>query len=181
MAVSDTVLVAGITAIAGLGSAWIGGRTANRRAAETFTHERRLRDEDLVRAAVDNSLNASEEELSLIMEIHAYLAAGVRDDANAERIERAAALESDLAQRIRQVMLRLHRQDQIVGALESYRKKLFATRTWLAGLHEKETTPDQAQWKTSLNELADCYAAVLDATANRLESTIADDTTVPSA
>jgi hypothetical protein len=84
MAVSDTVLVAGITAIAGLGSAWIGGRTANRRAAETFTHERRLRDEDLVRAAVDNSLNASEEELSLIMEIHAYLAAGVRDDANAE-------------------------------------------------------------------------------------------------
>lgn len=178
MAVSDTVLVAGITAIAGLGSAWIGARTANRRAAETFTHERRLRDEDLVRAAVDNALNASEEELGLIMEIHAYLTLGVRDDANAERIERAAELEGDLARRIRQVMLRLHRQDQIVNSFESYRKRLFATRTWLAGLHEKEATPEAARWKTSLNELADCYAAVLDATASRLGSTITDDPSV---
>jgi hypothetical protein len=64
MVVSDTVLIAAITALAGLGSAVIGAKTANQRAEETFAHERLLRDEDRVRAAIDTALEVAEERLA---------------------------------------------------------------------------------------------------------------------
>ncbi len=177
--ISDTVLVAAITALAGLGSAGIGAHLAHRRTQDTFAHERGLRDQEHVREGINAALNVSEDIFNLVLEAATRLEVGADPDEALAKLTEALNLEGKSARANRQLMFSLHRHDQLVEALDNHRRTLGKANNWLSDAAVGLFAFDKDQWKSKLTEIGRSYAAVIDLVSARVGTSLADDTAAP--
>jgi hypothetical protein len=120
---SDTVAIAAITAIAGLGSAVIGAYMSHKRTKATFAYERDLRDVEQARQRLDDVLDTGEKLLRVLMDLQPELVVGMFEQADSQ-LDKAGALNTELAREIRRLMLILTRRDSLVKAVMDYKDSL---------------------------------------------------------
>lgn len=127
-----------------------------------------------MREAIDAALEVSEVDLDLVMKIDSIAAGdGGREKALSE-YEKAMDVNGEFIRRNRQLMLRLHRHDLIVKALEEYRTELFQALRDLRKIIEGDISYDKDAWDVRFEKIAQLHANAIDAATNRLGSTLAD-------
>lgn len=148
---------------------------SNRRASETFLHERKLRDAEQVREGVDAALEVGETELDLAMEIDTIVELDGDLEKALSKWGEAMNSNGEFIRRNRQLMLRLHRHDLIVQALEEYRTELFQVLESLYKIIDGDAAyEDEESWEIRFGNIAKAHAKVIDTAAQRLGNTLAD-------
>jgi hypothetical protein len=131
-----------------------------------------LRDIEQARQRLDDVLDTGEKLLRALMDLQSELVVGMFEQADTQ-LDKAVALNTELAREIRRLMLILTRRDALVRATMDYRNSFGPVSRYVEALASGAPHNDET-WKAALSDVAKTHARVIDIAVERIGSNLGE-------